>query len=45
MARAVHRHRSVRELGGGRRRRLRRRLSVRVSMPLTYERGLALGRL
>ena len=39
MARAVHRHRSVRELGGGRRGRLRRRLSVRASMPLTYERG------
>ena len=44
MARAVHRHRSVRELGGGRRGRLRRRLSVRASMPLTYERGLALDR-
>jgi len=28
MARAVHRHRSVRELGGGARRRLRRRLNV-----------------
>jgi hypothetical protein len=42
MARAVHRHRSVRELGGGHRGRLRRRLSVRTSMPLTYERGLAL---
>jgi AraC-like DNA-binding protein len=45
MARAVHGHRSVRELGGGRRGRLRRRLSVRASMPLTYERGLALDRL
>ena len=45
MARAVHRHRSVCELGGGRRGRLRRRLSVRASMPLTYERGLALHRL
>ena len=45
MARAVHCHRSVRELGGGRRGRLRRRLSVRASMPLTYERGLALDRL
>ena len=45
MARAVNRHRAVRELGGGRRGRLRRRLSVRASMPLTYERGLALDRL
>ena len=45
VARAVHCHRSVRELGGGRRGRLRRRLSVRASMPLTYERGLALDRL
>ena len=44
MARAVHCHRSVRELGGGRRGRLRR-LSVRASMPLTYECGLALDRL
>ena len=45
MARAVHCDRSVRELGGGGRGRLRRRLSVRASMPLTYERGLALDRL
>ena len=45
MARAVHCHRSVRGLGGGRRGRFRRGLSVRASMPLTYERGLALGRL
>ena len=45
MARAVHCHRSVRELGGGRRGCLRRRLSVRASMPLTCERGLALDRL
>jgi hypothetical protein len=45
MARAVHRDRSVPELGSGPRRRLRRRLNVRVSMPLTYERALALGRL
>jgi hypothetical protein len=41
MARAVHRHRSVRELGGGPRRRLRRRLSVCGVKPLTYRRGLA----
>src|SRR5438270_892824 len=45
MARAIHCHRSVRELGGGRRGRLRRRLNARASMPLTYERGLALDRL
>jgi hypothetical protein len=45
MARAVHCHRSVRELGEGTRRRLQRRLSVRASMPVTYERALALGRL
>ena len=45
LARAVHCDRSVRELGGGRRGRLRRRLSARASMPLTYERGLALDRL
>ena len=45
MARVVHCHRSVRELGGGRRGRLRRRVSVRASMPLTYERGMALDRL
>ena len=32
MARAVHRDRSVRELGGGRRRRLRRRLNAWVSI-------------
>ena len=36
---------SVRELGGGPRRRLRRRLNAWASMPLTYERALALGRL
>jgi AraC-like DNA-binding protein len=35
MARAVYRHRSVRELGGGPRRRLRRRLNAWASMPLT----------
>jgi len=39
------RERCVRGMGGGRRGRLRRRLSVRASMPLTYERGLALDRL
>ncbi len=43
MARAVHRHRSVRELGGGRRRRIRRRLNGWASMPPTYEPALALG--
>ena len=36
MARAVHCHRSVRGLGGGRRRRLRRRLNAWAAMPLTY---------
>ena len=36
MARAVHRHRSVRCLGGGPRRRLRRRLNASASMPLIY---------
>ena len=45
MASAVHCHRSVRGLGEGSRRRLRRRLNVRASMALTYERALALGRL
>jgi len=45
MARAVHCHRSVRGLGEGPRRRLQRRLSVRASMPLTYERTLAVGHL
>ena len=45
MARAVHCDRSVRELGSGRRRRLRWRLNARASMPLTYGRALALGRL
>jgi hypothetical protein len=42
MARAVHCHRSVRELGSGPRRRLQRRLNARASMPLTYRRALAL---
>ena len=45
MARAVHCDRSVRELGSGRRRRLRRRLNAWASMPLTFGRALALGRL
>ncbi|HEY2651832.1 MAG TPA: hypothetical protein VGI50_07925 [Solirubrobacteraceae bacterium] len=40
MARAVHCHRSVRELGSRPRRRLQR-----VSMPLTHQRALALRRL
>ena len=33
MARTVDRHRSVRQLGGGPRRRLRRRLNARATMP------------
>ena len=36
MARAVHRHRSVRQLGGGPRGRLRRRLNARATMPLLH---------
>ena len=36
MARTVHRHRSVRDLGGGLRRRLRRRLNARATMPLLH---------
>ncbi len=36
MARGVHCHGSLRKLGGGHRRRLRRRLNAWASMPLTY---------
>jgi hypothetical protein len=43
VARAVHCDRSVRELGGGRRRRLRRRLNAWASLPSTYGCALALG--
>ncbi|MGZ5252748.1 MAG: sigma factor-like helix-turn-helix DNA-binding protein [Caldimonas sp.] len=45
MARAVHRDRSVRSLGSGPRRRLRRRLNAWDSMPLIYGPSLALGHL
>ena len=45
MARTVHRHRSVRQLGGGPRRRLRRRLNARATMPLLHGPSLALGHL
>ena len=38
MARTVHRHRSVRQLGGGPRRRLRRRLNARAIVPLLHPR-------
>ena len=38
MARTVHRHRSVRQLGGGPRRRLRRRLNARATVPLLHPR-------
>jgi AraC-like DNA-binding protein len=45
MAGAVHCDRSVRGMGCGRRRRLRRRLNARASMPLRYGPAVALGSL